>query len=290
MKTYFIRHTQNLDIDEKTFNILIKKKLIAIHYPFKSNIVEKTDCTSTNPDDYELASAKSAMRIFGMLSKEGGYVCAEYRTRDGALIGIVKPQTPIILLKGNWGTQRGRKAVLKTLQLERVQHIDSESYLKVSFARPIQGTICRWSNVGKRIESLVNKSQFAPALEDLSPVHQEVLCSEYLRSGIDPSIPLIQNFLLPIGRTLKDIDIYGITRLGQKVYGQVTYRSLKESTLKLQKLKKYRSKNSFVILFCKSEDITHKEMDGIQIYSIEKVFSVFTKTPIGKIWLKSILE
>jgi hypothetical protein len=291
METYFVRHTQKLDIDEKTYNMLLEENLIAIHFPYKSKSPtnEKDDCTSTDPDDYENSSAKNAMRTLRNLSKEGGYVCAEYRTIKGALIGMIKPHTPIKLLEGTWGTQKERKAVLKTLSLEKVQRIDPENYLKVSFARPIQGTICQWSKAGNRIECLVNGTQFEPTFDNISPVHQEVLCSEYLRSGIDCCLPMIQSFLLPVGRTLKDIDIYGVTQAGEKVYSQVTYKNFEQSHEKLEKLKKYRSENSHVVLFCKSSDTSHREVDGMLIYSIEKVFNEYTKTPMGKAWLKGIL-
>ncbi len=289
MKTYFIRHTEKLNISEDTLNSLIENNLIAIHYPFMLHSNEPVDSTSTNPDDYKHRNAKSALRTLNKLSIEGGYVCSEYRNRQGAILGIVNPNTPIEIFKGRSRTHGNREAILKALRIVKSKHIDAGEYLKISYARPIQGTICYWRKAGKRIEHLVNQTCIEPILNHLSPTHQEVLCSEYLRSGMDSFLPKIQSFLLPVGRTLKDIDILGINDLGQKIYCQVTYKCFEQATLKLEKLKNYLSNNSYAVLFCTtSQNIVTP--DGVIVYSIKTAFDNFVKTAQGQLWSKNIFD
>lgn len=290
MKTYFIRHSGSLDISETTLNELIEKNLIAVHYPYSTSEKEATDCTSTNPDDYKIPKANSALKIFNNLSREGGYVCAEYRNRDGAVVGTIAPDTQIKLLEGRNNTDKNRKAILKTLHLVKFRHIETEDYLKISFARPTQGTICIWKKAGNRVEHMVNQTPLEQILDNLSPAHQEVLCSEFLRSGIDPHLPKIQSFILPVGRTLKDIDIFGITESGQKVYCQVTHDSRQHADKKMEKLKPYESSDGYTVLFCMNTQDYTPSSNRVFIYSMQTVFERFTKTSEGKLWLKTVFE
>jgi hypothetical protein len=289
MDTYFVRHTDKLGIDEESFDKLLKKKLIFIHFPFKNSTNEEEDCISLNPDDYMNKTAKRAIGCLKKLAEDGGYVCAEYRTLKGAIVGKVEPGTSIELNKeGRWRSQPNRIAVLKTLSLTKIKEIEPGKYSKFSFGRPIHGTICQWRNVKERIECLVDDKPLEPILKNLSPAQLEVLCSEYLRSGKHGNLPQIGSFLLPVGRTLKDIDIAGITETGEIVYSQVTYKNIDQSKEKLDKLKKYQSNDSHLIFFC---DVTEPQQDGcVSVYPIDMVFEEYCKTPLGKKWLNNVFE
>ena len=308
MKTYFIRHTERMDIDEATFDKIVKDDLIAIHFPFDKSGDEKIDSESIDPDDYFKKNHEEAMKTLTQfpkkggyeamktltqLSEKGGYVCAEYRTVDGAIVGKINPETKIKLLEGKWGNrnqQQGRKATLKTLHLEKVKAIPPSEYLIISLGRPRQGTIRVWhnDNVGERIEHLVEGIPLEPILHKLSPTQQEVLCSEYLRSNLDDTnmLPKIQSFLLPVGRTLIDVDILGIDNQGKNIYSQVTHNKLAESKQKLEKLKKYLTGNSKAVLFCRCE--APKIIENIIVYPLQKVFDKYIESSIGQKWLKGI--
>src|ERR1035437_9560119 len=109
MKTYFIRHSSKLDIDSVTISKLYENGIIAIHYPWASdNLSREVDSKSLNPDHYD-RSGKSALRTLLAISKNGGYICAEYRGFKSPLIGYVEPNTPIELFDGFWGNQNKRQ-------------------------------------------------------------------------------------------------------------------------------------------------------------------------------------
>lgn len=61
-------------------------------------------------------------------------------------------------------------------------------------------------------------------LKVLSPQQWEVLCAEYLRA-----IEGVRPLLLAVGNTLKDVDIYGVDRHGNKVLAQCKNDSAKKS-------------------------------------------------------------
>ena len=289
MKTYFIRHTKQLDINKETLNKILKDNLIAIHFPFEKSLDEKYDSESINPDDYHLRNHKEGIKTFNTLSVEGGCVCAEYWTIEGAVLGKVDPGTKIQLFDGRWGT-KNRKAILKTLPLRKIRRIHPSEYLIISSGRPRQGTIKVWRSSGDRIKSLVENIPLKPVLSNLSPTQQEVLCSEYLRCNADPAgmLPTIESYLLPIGRTLINVDIAGLSVEGKKIYAQVTYYSLNDSKEKFDNLKQYVSKNTQAIFFCQCQ--TPQIIDNIIVYPLQLAFDSYSKSEFGKKWLKSIFN
>jgi hypothetical protein len=290
MKTYFIRHTKQLDISKDTLDNLIKNNLIAIHFPFEKSLDEEYDSKSINPDDYDLRNHKEAIKTLNKLSNEGGYVCAEYWTVGGAKLGKVDPGTKIRIFEGEWGTKENRKAILKTLPLKNVRQIHLSEYLIISSGRPRQGTIKIWRNSGDRIKYLVENIPLKPTLFNLSPTQQEVFCSEYLRYNLDTTgmLPSIESYLLPIGRTLIAVDIAGLSPKGQKIYAQVTYFSFEDSKEKFNNLKRYLSKDTQLILFCQCEK--PQLIDNIIVYPLQLAFDIYSKSDVGKKWLKSIFN
>lgn len=288
MKTYFIRHTKKLDISQNTLDKLIKNNLIAIHFPFKQlSEDDKDDSKSINPADYAPRNAREGLTTLNRLADEGGYVCAEYWTVEGAMLGKVEPGTKIQLFEGEWENKKGREAILKTLPLTKVRMVHPSEYLIISSGRPRQGAIKVWRSSGDKIRCLVENIPLKPELSNLSPTQQEVFCSEYLRYGLDTTgmLPTIESYLLPIGRTLIDIDIVGLSTKGQKIYAQVTYNSFKNSKDKFAKLKKYISKDTQLILFCQCEK--PQLIDSIIVYPLQLAFDSYSKSDIGKKWLKN---
>src|SRR5690242_1177759 len=126
MLTYFIRHTEKLDIDGATLERLWRQHCVAIHYPHyaaKPNWRSR-DNASLKADNYPNGNGRKEMRILRELAANGGYVCAEFRGHQGCLVGLVPPNTHIKLMTGAWGIRHGytgRRAILKTLKLKRAK-------------------------------------------------------------------------------------------------------------------------------------------------------------------------
>jgi hypothetical protein len=146
MDTFFIRHTEVLDVDQPTRDFLWKNRKIAIHYPHdKSRGLRKQDNRSLSLDDYS-GSARTYMRILRELATDGGYVCADYYQHPESVLGYVKPSSKIELLKGKWGTRnelKGRTAILKCLSLNKVKLVSPADFAVIFAARPRQGAIMR---------------------------------------------------------------------------------------------------------------------------------------------------
>ncbi|MEJ2452237.1 MAG: hypothetical protein P8047_16515, partial [Gammaproteobacteria bacterium] len=144
-KTYFVRHSSDLDVDRDTLNKMWNEDYFGIHYPFdKTESSHQNDSSSLEPSMYE-GSAKSSLERMHKIAEEGGYVFAAYRGRDGAKIGYVKPGSAVVLLSGQWNTRDGkppRKALLKVIKFDRSRNLSAEQSISLKSVQPRQGTLC----------------------------------------------------------------------------------------------------------------------------------------------------
>lgn len=189
----------------------------------------------------------------------------------------MKPQE-IKRHRGEWTSnpdcpaREGTEAVLKTVQLDidTVQLVETGEAVGLRAGRPRQGTICNWSNCGTRLADLVEGRSPSREWANLSTEQQEAVCAEFLRHH-NGDHPRLEFLLLPVGRTLKDVDIYGLDNDGKEVFAQVTYRQPggKEFHEKLEKLKGYANDNAGVklVYFCRCGEA--EEKDGVHYIPVE---------------------
>jgi hypothetical protein len=224
------------------------------------------------------------MNALKELERAGGYVCAQYHGQEACLVGMVDPGSSIELIYGTWGSNPARKAILKTLRLKRVKVVRPSESVAILVGRPRQGTLMRWPNAGKAIERLVEGQAGEVELADLSPSQQEVLCSEFLRLSDAQfrGLPKLICLLLPVGGTMKDIDVYALAEDGRRIFAQVTFRPLKEAQPKLDRLLPYKDCRSHLLLFCKAEAIV--VVNGVTVVPIEDAFKQFRLSPTGQRW------
>jgi hypothetical protein len=277
MDSYFVRHTKAMTVRDQDLDLLWAENKVAIHYPGEG----KEDSKSLFPGDYAHGSEKKAIRTLVELAENGGYVWTESRSQAEAKIGVVWPKTEVQLYSAIWtkpndSRYEGREcaeATLKTLQLDRVKEITPFEAMSLRAARPRQGTIMRWRACGPRLQAFVEGKSVKQEWEYLSPDLQESACAEFLRLHSNPHYPKLAFLMLPVGRTLKDVDIYGIQNDGTEIFAQVTYhkKSDPESHQKVKSLKKYREKEGTtrLIYFCRcSESVIE---DGVTFVPVEEV-------------------
>jgi len=287
--TYFIRHSSALDVDANTLEVLWANDRIAIHYPHdESGTFENGDSHSLNPADY-VGHGKSALQRLLNLARDGGYVFATYRGKPGGKVGYVTPDSSVELFHGTWGSKnnhKGRAAMLKALRLSQVRNLAAEEAISLTAVQPRQGTFCRWRKVGQRVVALT-KGGPATGLGSLTPDLQEVMCMEYLRTedARKRGLPVLRHTLMPVGRTMKDIDILGVSESGRILSAQVTYKSLNFSGPKLRKLDPYRLQGNQTIYFCQCEQ--PQEINGHVIFPLQQVFDDFcSSNEEGREWFR----
>lgn len=287
--TYFIRHSSALDVDASTLEDLWAADRIAIHFPRdESGTFVNGDSRSLNPADYG-GHSKSVMQRFLGLARDGGYVFATYRGKQGGKVGYVTPGSSPELFPGFWGSKnnhKGREATLKSLPLSQVRNLRADEAISLVAVQPRQGTFCRWRKIGGIVIALTNGG-LARELVSLTPNLQEIMCMEYLRTedARRRGLPVLRQTLMPVGRTMKDIDIFGVSESGNVLFAQVTYKSLNDSGSKLRKLDSYRSQGNETIFFCQCDQRT--EINGHMIFGLQQVFDDFCiNSEEGREWFR----
>jgi hypothetical protein len=298
LETYFIRHTNDISVDEKTREKLWKQNRIFIHYPWDKSGNSRTDSKSTKPDDYK-DNAKNVISKFVQLASKGGYVCAHFANQEKWLMGIVPPKSKIQLYRGKWKPEELKRlkghdgvVILKTLLLHKARRILPDDCVVLQPAQPRQGTITRWPSIRNAVCAIVEKQKPSVLLDALSPNHQEIMCSEFLRldESVRVGLPQLTCILRDVGRTMKDLDIVGIAQNGKRILAQVTYSSFGSNTVqeKHKFLQKFAAHRAYLILFCKCEKVISEK--NIIIFPIEEVYARFRKTKVGKNWFKNIFQ
>lgn len=266
MRSYFVRHTDKLLIRDEDLKKLWDDDRIAIHYPDKESGREKEDSRSLDPADYKGKKGrdKTAMSRLVELARDGGYVWAESLVSEdkAAKVGCVEPGTGIELCDALWdlrgrtdveNRQNGDPAVLKTVKLSCVKPVPRREQVGLRAGRPQQGTISYW-NVGDRLADFIKGRTSAQVWPNLSTAQQEAACAEFMREphADRPDLPRLRQLLLPAGRTLQDIDLYGLAEDGRKVFGQVTYHSRGSTAAqkKLAILEPYGGDTVHLLFFC----------------------------------------
>lgn len=267
MKTFFVRHTRVLPVSDATVASLFSDQRIALHYPGAG----PTDSESRDPTSYTARGDQVAIRALVELAQVGGYVWAEYRTTGVAYIGKVLPGSEIELRRSEWVRRDpGREAVLKTLQLKNVRKVLPNELLALRATRPRQGTIARWRKAGRTVEKLVERQPLSFSLQLLSPGQLETMCAEFLRSA-RPGYPTLDALLMPVGRTMKDLDFYGLSDSGRRVLAQVTFHRADSDRgrRKLEALAEYAGSNVELLLFCECQEMG--ESGGVRLVPLQQV-------------------
>lgn len=286
MKSYFIRHTKKIAVSEEDIQKIFEQDKIAIHFPGE----EEQDSKSIEPSDYETKNARRAIGSFKELNDNGGYIWAKYYSTDKIKIGEVQPGS-FELFPTYWSGERrkpgeagyrkiGDKAILKTLKMKNVSVLNRSEAIELARGiEPMYRTITRWRKIDNRLERRVNHAPFDQEWKSLGTQRQETTCSEYLRKPDVKQCPKLEFLLLPIGGTLEDVDIYGLTEDGKKLFAQVTYyeKSDQQCKQKIDGLRKYQGKGIRLVFFCRCENISEEK--GILFIPVEKVFEWLKKRP-----------
>jgi hypothetical protein len=246
---------------EETIDHLWKHHKIAIHFPDVSyNAPEEVeDKVSLNEREYEYPGAERALPVFKEMNNDGGYIWAEFRNRRDIKVGKIVPNS-FEIFETKWAFGKfsyERTAKLKTLQIDKksVKIITPSEALSLRAARPRRGTIMRWPSAKNRLKFLVGGIPLEECWDSLFPSEQETVCSEYLRKPDVAECPVLERLLLPVGRTLKDVDIFGFATDKKMLFAQVTYCREEEAETKIDDLKAYGNPNSHLVFFCNCEEV-----------------------------------
>ena len=276
MKTYFIRHTDVLLVRKEDIQNLWNEDRIAVHYPPRGEIEY-----SLERQDHKKKSWDVIARFLG-LSINGGYVWAEYYPYPRlAKIGRIRPGRSVEPFEATWiqsdsrfSDRAGKTALLKSLKLSEPREVRRDEFRALLAGRPRQGTLGVWRKAGSRMKWLLEREAHEFEWRDLTTALQEAVCAEFLRERQDiMGLPLMTHLLLPVGRTLEEIDIYGLSEDGREVLGQVTYHRRDTATArrKVQILRASRREDRVLVFFCRCPEVALE--DEVLFVPVKDVFA-----------------
>ena len=292
---YFIRHTDDMDVDDSTRKFLWENHLVGFHFP-TDNVDPTRDSERTTPEYYTGTKGHKAVLALNRLARDGGFVFStHYPHNDQFMLGIVKRGSKIAITKGMWGNKygmAGRVARLKTLALTRVRFIQQTDifYGLLRAKTGMFGTIRRVKNANI-VRNLVNHKEPELIFDNLEPSQHEIMCSEALRLSPPPEskLPQMTQLLARPGGSMPKVDILGVATDRKLIAAQVTH-SAAQSTInrKHLALKEWAlSIDAHLLLFC---DIGQEVLDNkILKVPIQQIFQRFTGTAEGVSWLRMSL-
>lgn len=249
MQSVFIRH--NLSSTDDILKDLWSKHLIAVHY---------ADIWSTKPEDYDKAG-KDALRRLWKYCETGAVVGATFSKikPDRMIVGEIKKGSRVEPTKYD-------NFVYKTVQLENAREISLRDYPLLSAIQPRQATITGWPSATKYLEAILSNSKLPRKVDSLAPGQLEIICYEYLRMR-----GILDALVLPIGRALRSIDIYGINQKNENIIAQVTQsRNRLEIEAKMNTLRTYQSYDTKLIFF--GPEVCRVSDQIVEYIAVEEIF------------------
>lgn len=234
MNEIYVRH--NISSTKEILKNLWEERLIALHYQ---------DIESLDPKDYESPGRKGLTRLF-RFCKTGAICGANYRELypSKLLIGRLPAGSQIELRKFFHKT-RNLNLVYKVVKLEETKEIEISDYPLLAGVQPQRSAICKWPSANGCLKALIEGSPLPLAVTSLHFSQLEVICYEYLRKTED-----IKALLAPIGRSMIDVDILGISDKSKRTLAQVTFSKNTETIKsKKSKLDKYKNENCKLYFF-----------------------------------------
>ena len=234
MQAMFIRH--NIDSTPAVLTQLVDESLIALHYGNSS---------STHPDDYNRQGKKAIGKLW-KFCESGAIVGADFREikHNSIVVGVITPGSRVFA-RCFVDPKTKREFTYKVVQLHNAREVSFLNYPLLAAIQPRQTAITHWPKAQKCLEAITNGSLLPPCVESLDPSQLEVLCHEFMRGK-----GLLSALLLPIGRSMVDIDIVGIDESDERVFAQVTHSANQRVVQdKMKRLKEYAAPTVKLILF-----------------------------------------
>lgn len=267
--SYFVRHTNILAIAPDTVSLLHSENLVAIHYPDLDEADPKaTDLASLNPKDYKSKKQGNAVGKLVELATNGGYLWADYYTQPTAKIGRILPGTPIEFRQEKWDNpkypnRRGLPAILKTLRMVDVREVAPYEMQALRAIRPPHAALSAWPSANILLQAAALRQRVELTWANLSPAQQEIAFSEFLRTHDIPGLPRLKMLLMPPGRTLEDIDMYGVAADGKKIFAQVTFSKVKDVKGKVSRLRAFAGNGNHLLFLGQANEISDE--NGVTI-------------------------
>jgi hypothetical protein len=257
---YFIRHKWHQEL-HGVAEELARQELVGLIY---QNI------PSTNPEDYQNRRQASSIRRLRDLATQDVLVCADYpqsKERPYMLIGALDPAFGFKVEERR--CTAGLPWQVKLAKFKNPLRVYYDSFPSLKASWPLGGSISEWRAKQSVVNQLASDGMLRREVSSLAPEQAEALCTSYLFDT--GQLAFIG---LPSGRTLKDWDIWGISKDGKNVVAQVTFSMNTGKLLSKAAVLKATVDSSARLIFFAPESERTKIHDA-EFISLEDVWNHF---------------
>lgn len=243
----YIRHL--MDSSKDAYKKLISEGFAAIHYQrdLKNNIDKAVLNNHLKKESYnEISRGRRALERFLNYARDGAIVVADYSEPNYTVpktdipksikIGLLPEKSSIEVQRYEPESSDQKEypfgLFYKQVKLDNLVELGSFDLPLILAIHPRGNTVIHWQE-GEEAIKFIYKRELGLACDlksgykVLFPAQQEVLCSEYLRLKAPRNIK-IKQLLLPVGRGMKAIDIYGSNDT-KTILAQVSFTTDKDS-------------------------------------------------------------
>jgi len=273
----YIRH--KMTSTNEILDDMWKNGIIGIHYADIDNY-NIEEYREEIPKESTLKTIQSNFKLMDLITEKGALVAADFRNIDNfdelknksLLLGVIEKGTKKDIKEYESPKGKNGYLIYKTLQMKKPPKIIYYQDYPILFScQPQRSTICQWHLMKQKLPYIYQGKPLPNEVTSLDPSELEVICYEYLRKNI------LACLLLPIGRTLYDVDIVGIDKFSNKIFAQVTFsRSTDEIKSKAKQLLNARKNKESLLYFFAHEnmrDAVEKIDKEIKFESIEDIFN-----------------
>ncbi len=226
------------ETDTESIRCLYEKDFISINM-WKESEEEEVISFKMLCEGEKLKNVKTYIKqyynLYKLSQEKDILVFAKYKGDFSSKIGLIKKGTPLIMKE-----KEGR--VFYCLKLSEIKLINSYDYPLLETVLPYYGTTSSVIKGREKINSIYSNIPIKLIPENLSDKATEIMCSEWLRSGLCDDKYKVKYQQLLTGGNNSDIDFLGKTVSGKTLITQVTTSGSKKIiNSKIEKLEKYKA-------------------------------------------------
>jgi hypothetical protein len=270
--SFFVRFTEGMPVDDDSLDALWEENKIAVYVRADN---ASPGSVSHRWQDYVGADQRSVAGV-AELSRSGGYVWFESRTREGAKAGVVRPDTAVQVERAE---RSGARAVLRILRLHDVRKVPPTEAPGLRAARPLQA-IWRWPRHDTRLVALVKGEALRREWDVMSTEMRNTLCAEYLRLHESPGYPRLHLLLSSVIAVPRHVDFRGMEEDGKEILAQIAFSEREDPYTqgKVRRLREYAGSGSELVCFCECS-VASRE-DGVLFIPVREVLEWFAGHPL----------
>lgn len=276
------RHTSKLDIDPNTLAEWYDEGYFLLHHD---------DIASHDPDDYEDSDsyyARGDMRRLSRAVNQGAIVAASYSMLDSTTfrVGYINAGAKVEYPELDRGD--GKTGIYKAVSFDDYVDIRYTECPVLFTASARQGSsFANWNNEARRVVRSIALDEAVPReVFSLTDGQFELLCDIWLQINHE------EYYLrLPVGKTMKNVDIIATAKDAGEIAAQVTFADDRSTVKnKVQNLEPYGTASTTKYMFAREAYADTVEGTDIDFQSAEAVYDDVDTDEEGRRHLEAMLD